>query len=355
MRSKAKDSAARGIYKRGKFYWLAQQRNRKRVFVSLETEDFAIAVQRAQEIRDRPELNAGGLLEAEIARFIAYKIQKGDFVRDTADNSKNFLAHLPRIIGNLAPFQVGGPEVTLFYNTLRMRMTESSAQTYVAHARSFFRWCHKTARLCDKNPFDSLDLPKLISVAKKEFCLPELRDKLITECPRDDLRFVLYCGFHAGLRRKEICEARPSWFHVHGSLKPILHIKKISKEDATRTGLDFFDLKDREERSIPLSGEFTTFLKGWINPDADYVLGMGKRRRKNRYRFDLRRPFEDYMKSQGCPWVTFHTMRRTFGSIQASKGTSIYLIASWLGDDVETTTKHYAHLIPAHDTLEAGL
>lgn len=343
----------RGIYKRGSVYWLRQQRNHKRVAISLETGDFAEAIQKANEIRDRPELNEGGLIEAEIARYLDHKFEKGEFTRNTKHNAEQFLAHLPRIIGNVAPHRVTLADAKRFYDALKARkMAESSAQTYVAHARSFFRWAVDVARSCEKNPFDGLELPELVQVARKEFCRPELRDKLINECTREDLKFILFCGFDEGLRRNEIVEARPSWFDLDNRL---LTITKIDARMAEAMGLDPFDLKDKEERTIPLSKPFTAFLKGWLNRDDDYCLDPGGRRGVSRYRYDPRRFFEDYMTAKKCEWVTFHTMRRTFASIQATNGTPIYTIAKWIGDDVETTQRHYGHLIPDHDLLDKGL
>jgi len=350
------DPAAKGVYPRthkGKtIYWLSYQKNHKRSWVSLETSDYATAIQRAVELRRRPELNEGGLLKDEIKRYVAFKVQKGKFSRSSEKNVPYFLNALPNMFGNIHPARITQSDAMRFYTKIRSRVLEKSAQDYVGYARAFYTWAINTARICNTNPFVGLELPKVITAARKEFCRANLRDKLIAECPRDDLRFVLYCGFHAGLRRNEIMEARPEWFDLDGRM---LHIKKISPEDAPKLGLDPFDLKDREERSIPLSKEFTAFLTCWINPKADYCLAPGVRRRKNRYRYDIRRPFEDYMEKQECSWVTMHTMRRTFASILASRGTSIYFIAKWLGDDVETTTNHYAHLAPAHDHLEKGL
>ena len=52
------------------------------------------------------------------------------------------------------------------------------------------------------------------------------------------------------------------------------------------------------------------------------------------------------MAAQKCVWVTPHVMRHTFASLLASRDGSIYKIAKWLGDGVEVTQKHYAHLLP---------
>ena len=46
----------KGVYLRGNAYRFAKQVNARRSFVSLETDDYVAAVQRAREIRDAPEL-----------------------------------------------------------------------------------------------------------------------------------------------------------------------------------------------------------------------------------------------------------------------------------------------------------
>jgi len=47
---------SKGLYLRGEIYWFAKQANGRRSMVSLETRDYAEAVQRAREILDGPEL-----------------------------------------------------------------------------------------------------------------------------------------------------------------------------------------------------------------------------------------------------------------------------------------------------------
>lgn len=77
-------------------------------------------------------------------------------------------------------------------------------------------------------------------------------------------------------------------------------------------------------------------------------------RGKSQYRHDFRRPFAQYMNARGCPWVTPHVMRRTFASLLASKGASIYKIAKWLGDHVVTTEAAYGHLYAFDSEIEVA-
>ena len=145
--------------------------------------------------------------------------------------------------------------------------------------------------------------------------------------------------FSCRLRFNEIVEAKASWFDLEAGL---LHLRK-------HQGIQF---KDGEERTIPLTKEFTVFLRtfGLHKP---YMLHPEiPARRKSVYRWDFGRPFDLYMEAQGTRWVTPHIMRHTFASLLASAGVSIYKIAKWLGDDVRTVQRHYAKLLPNDSEIE---
>jgi integrase len=73
---------------------------------------------------------------------------------------------------------------------------------------------------------------------------------------------------------------------------------------------------------------------------------------KARYRYDFRKPFEEYVRSKELDWVKPHVMRHTFASLLAIAGVSIFKIAKWLGDDVRVVERHYAHLLPQDPDVE---
>ena len=179
------------------------------------------------------------------------------------------------------------------------------------------------------NPCHEIQPVKVEKAARLSFCTKEQRDKLIGECKREDLRFVLYCGFHAGMRLQEVVEGR------------MLHLRKHEN----------MRFKDGEERSIPMTKEFHGFLKGY-GLRTPYMLRPEKKKGKSLYRYDCGSAFSTHAKNCGLDWVTPHVMRHTFASLLASAGTSIYLIAEWLGDDVRVVQKHYAKLLPLHGEIE---
>jgi integrase len=177
----------------------------------------------------------------------------------------------------------------------------------------------------------------------KDFCSEEQRDALIAACPREDLAFVLYAGFHAGLRKNEIIEARPWWFDLRNGL---LHLR------ATAT----MKFKDREERTIPLTKGFAEFLKSYGLREP-YMLRPDVKHGRNRYRYDFSRPFFDHVKTQGLEKIgqtrlTPHLMGHTFASLLVSNGVSLYKVAVWLGDDPRVVESHYARLRPRDPDIE---
>ena len=100
-----------------------------------------------------------------------------------------------------------------------------------------------------------------------------------------------------------------------------------------------------------MTNAFHAFLSnyGLLEP---FMLRPDVKPGKSIYRYDFGRPFQRHAAACGLGWVTPHVMRHTFASLLASAGTSIYLIAEWMGDDVKTVQKNYARLLPLHGEIE---
>lgn len=333
-----KDKSAVGIYLRGSVYWLNYQHSGKRIFVSLETGDYEEARTNAISIRTAPALNPGSTFEAEIDSFLAYKRRKNEFTASSAHGRQFILKAFARYVGLISAANVTLAGVQAFYDAKLSEYSASTANTYAMILRSFFNWCVITARICRHNPCASLVVAQDLGTRMRDFCTNDHRDKLIRKAPDDSLRFVLYCGFHAGLRKNEIIEARPFWFDLDAGL---LHLRKTAT----------MNFKDREERTIPLTAEFLVFLKSYGLREP-FMLKPEVKHGKNRYRYDFTRPFKEHVTKQGLPWVTPHTMRHTFASLLASAGVSLFKISVWLGDDPRVVDRRYARLKPKDPDIE---
>lgn len=321
----------RGIYLRGDVYWFGKQVNGRRTIVSLETKDYAEAVQRAQEILDRPELQPAQAFTAEIERFLKHKHETNRFSTASVDVKGYVLKQFAETVRDIPPANVTSYQCKAFYNAARARVTPSTAESYMFTLRSFFNWC-VTENLCRRNPVLEVRLDRIDRKGRTKFADLELAQKLIADAPNDDIRFVLLCGFHVGMRKLEIVEAIPEWFNLKTRTVEIR---------ATET----FRPKDRDARTVPLTDQFVEFLEGY-GLRSPFVLKPEVKHGAFRYRYDFRRPFGEYMAAQGVPWLTPHVMRHSFASICASKGIDIYRIATWLGDDVRVVQRHYAKLRP---------
>lgn len=337
MRRKLK--IGRGIYQRGNIFWLAVQKNGERHFVTLETSDPAEAVKRATEIRASLTLDAAAPLHAEVRRFVAYKVRQQEYTRSSEVTKRNkLLLFADALPPNASAAAVTTRQVQRFYDDTVARASASTALGYLMTVRAFFRWAVEVARIARQNPAKGVRIVKSLGRARKDFCDFRLRDRLVTDAPTDELRFILYCGFHAGLRFQEIVEARPFWFDVANGR---LSLRKTPT----------MNFKDREERTIPLTKEFRAFLRvyGLREP---YMLRPDVTPGRALYRYDFRVSFMGYMTKQKCPWVTPHIMRHTFASLLVSAGESIYKVAVWMGDEVATVQKHYGHLTPDDHGIE---
>lgn len=337
-----------GVYLRGKIFWYRYSFDGRQHRTSLETDDEAAAIAKAMEIRANPELAGINHLKLEIKDYIRHQAETGTFTRNSVANRTAVLNRWADDLGATEVRAITTERLQKWYAWLKQRkgepLTESTAHSYLLMVRGFFNHLVKENKVRD-NPVVGVETAKLKVGVRREFCDPALTQKLIDECPDRELRFVLYCGFHAGLRKEEIIMARPEWFNLNDGL---LHV--------TQSG--DWKPKDKEDRTIPLTRAFHEFLRhemcGTKGLPAPFIIAPAKQLGRGRYRYDFRKPFEIYMAEQKCAWVTPHVMRHTFASLLASRGVSIYKIAKWLGDGVEVTQRHYAQLLPKDDDIEKG-
>ena len=329
----------KGIYQRGNIFWYTRMVHGKRVQVSLHTDDYGEAVVKAMEIRADPFLSTAEPLRAEIDAFIDYKLAQNEYSRESADSKRYALQEFASFVNKADPSMIFSADVERFYKRLQGRVAESTAQGYITTLRSFFNRLLETRKV-RTNVVKKVKLARLDTKGRTDYCTPILRDKLIAKCKREDLKFVLFCGFHAGFRKAEIIEARPDWFDL---TKGLIHVRKTATVRP----------KDRDERTIPMTKAFKTFLKGY-GKRSPFMLHPEVPHGESRYRWDFRRPWAEYVAEHKCAEVTPHIARHTFASLLASAGVSIYKIAQWLGDDVRVVQQHYAKLLPKDADIEAA-
>ena len=175
---------------------------------------------------------------------------------------------------------------------------------------------------------------------------------LIDDAETENLKFILNCGFHAGLRKGEIMHATPDWFDLQ---RGILRVPRIDE-----IGTNRFRIKDDEPRQIPLSAPFIVFLNNFLpKVSGGYCLKNPRKRKSKTGTYDFKYPFKKFMEKHGMPKVTPHAMRHSWISELCNSGNHLpHEVAAWSGDTLETIEKHYWHkkAIPgALDETMAGV
>jgi len=335
----ARAKKIRGIYQRGNIFWFARMQNGQRTQVSLRTSDYSEAVQNAMKIIEHPFLNDSGPLQQEVEAFLAHKMRQNEYSAASVESKQYALHEFANFTAKRRVADISTLDAERFYRALQERVSESTAQGYITTLRSFFNWLVELRKI-RRNPVEGVQLARLDQKGRLLFCEPNERDRLIAKAPSDEIKFILYCGFHAGLRKNEIVEARPEWFDLE---RRALHVRPT----------DTFRPKDREARTIPLTREFQRFLRLY-GTRSPFMLRPEVSHGNARYRYDFRRPWHVFTHGQRLGWVTPHVMRHTFASLLASAGVSIYKIALWLGDDVQVVQKHYAKLSPKDEDIECA-
>lgn len=331
-----------GIYMRGAVYWLRwtpvpdgpQERQ------SLSTEDLVEAIQEADRIRrtDGPVKRAeAGECKAEIERYVAGCLAEG-LSAATMNSRKYVLQGFCEELGAITPRHISPMACERWFQA-RLQKHAHTAVSYLNQVRWWCAWLIERGVVV-RDPTAGIKVPKLKMRHRKVFLLPHDARRLLDACADNELKFALYCGLHAGMRKKEIIEARANWIDLDEGL---IHVQ------ATPT----FEPKGRDNRTIPMTEEFKAWLKKEFPPRAPFVMHPEVEHGKYRYRYDFRKAFDALVVECGLD-ITFHDLRRTFASLLVSKGVSLYKVAKWLGDTLKVVQDTYGHLIPQDDEINAS-
>ena len=339
----AQDPDAQGIYLRKKTYWLRNPVDGVRYFQNLHTHDFIKAVEAAKKLRGiRPQGKPQvGTWEKIIEKYIAEKLagvrpahlagrRLRSFRTETAPRVRSCLKVFASRSGAPTPAQVTTKQLQSYYES-RAKKSEAGARSTMATIQAFLEHIQC---LPGRVVFSHDRKPEVRLVVVPV----EISNGWIEECQREDLKYVLFCGFHAGLRRGEIMHSRISWFDLK---RRVLTIPGKERQKLPSGKSYDWKSKDGESREIPLSSGFSAFLETFLaEPKRDFCL-LSKKRSASGL-FDFRAPFQKFMKQKERPDVTRHAMRHSWITELCNSGNhSITEIAAWSGDTVETIETNY--------------
>jgi len=348
-----------GLWLRGKTYWFKIRTGDEIQSGSLHTKDLPTALERLEAQRLVLATPAeGNQIRKVMKQCTAARVRAGEIEPRTVPEIHRHIERFIEEAGLTRLSQITQGELQRVYERLqqaecrttqplvknkhkpRRPLSEQTVQKYMNSIRGFLRWCVETKKLA-YNPSEGLKMKKLRVQHKSRYCNAEQTAAIFEVCKTDELRFILFCGFHAGMRYGEIDAARPDWFDLDAGVITISpnHLWKP---------------KDKTERHVPISSDLGVFLKAYGLREP-YMLRPEKEPGKWRYRYDARKAFNALAAEAKLPWVSFHTMRHSFASRLVSSGVSIYKVAEWMGDDVRVVQKHYGHLQPDNGDIDRGL
>ena len=332
--------------KGSKFYWYRWSQAGRRYAISLKTESLDEAIKQAKEIKSGqvtpvweqglPDNLATKLVDEYVSK--AQARAKKPLRPRTAAKREYALKRILRDMGVTNISQITPQSIQEWLRSLEKKGNGKDTQrTYAMILRTFLGYLVKSKAIFP-GVLKGFDLPQGEASGRKNWVKAKDVARVISESKDPELTFILLCGFHAGLRRNEIANAKVGWFDLEAGL---LHVQNDPESG--------FILKDRENRSIQLTNEFKAFLPGFLEgKDAkEYALRATKKPGQTRdYRCDFRGLVYNHFKRLGVT-CTIHDMRRSFASNQASSGQSIYIVAKWLGDGVQVVERSYGHLSPS--------
>jgi integrase len=332
----------KGLYQRGNVWWFRYRVNGQQQFESTGEQDEARAIEAARLIRERVLLQGesepkekGLAIETAIERYIAHLKKQRLSMRYIEEGDKG-LRRWQREIGLSLMRQVTAERMQKWIDEKleKDQVKPSTIDHYLEYVRALFAYIDPRGR----NPADrqGLVLPKFKANARDAWIDEEGMDQLIGVCVDKELKYILYCGFHAGLRYDEVGMSRPEWFDLERGLLTVRCEKTLNG----------WKPKNGKERTLRLTSEFLTFLKTEYPLRSPYMIAPTVTKGDYMYRFSFRKRFDHYLHKHGFTGYTFHDLRRSFATQRAVAGFPISHIANWLGDGLQVTLQHYAKFSP---------
>jgi integrase len=359
-------SPTAGLFRRGKLWHLRfvpgpglpQQR------VALHTSNYDEAVARARVARSQPIAHLKADKKAElIEAYLADAERLGQLREVSVGNArpilKEFVKWMDAQLPDWSLADIGEKHVVGWRDEiLSSGQSPHTANTKMANLSGWLQWAVRGKKIF-ANPIRNL---KYLPTARRPRSLvvpPDVSDQLIADCPRQDLKLVLFAGFQHGLRKNEIVSMRASWVNfVEGYIEvPAQDLVELPEGRRRNGAWKRFQTKNGHGRFVPLSEQFRKFLEeeflfDWEDPTEPFLLHperVGKR-----YRWDPRKPFGLYMAKKGLPEVTMHVMRHSYITALAAAGMNAAMLSEVTGDEVRTLSKNYLHLKPTTKDLPIG-
>ena len=354
----------KGLYlKRGWYYWqppTPKGRGKRPRAIALKTQDIVEATTKAVELSEKvtlANLLSKHSFQDAVSRYIHWAEASGRQSLSTRKSSEKALIMMGNLLGNPPINTIDKATAQAVETALRsgealqtipngehkgMRGTgkkrsDATVKFYMRIFKGFCTWLTNEGMVL-KHPMEGMKHPTSKATRRAKFCTMKQRELLLEAPPSKEVEFMLMWGFFAGLRLGEMIAMEWDWLWIEGD-QGVLTVQETSN----------WKPKDRELREIPLHPRLIDFMSEWTEGDNAYVLRPDKTKWKEPplYRYNPRHAFKSHVASLGLEWVSYHTLRHSFATHLAMKGTAMSEIAGLLGDGIEVTEKHYVAYAPS--------
>ena len=122
-----------------------------------------------------------------------------EWTEDSAESKGAVLrAFASKLPAGKAAAHIAAADLQNYHDALLQRLSDTTVVGYMMAIRSFFNWSIDVRKIRRRNPMDGVKIVKTEGKARQDFADYDLRDKLISEAPNDDLCYILFAGFHWG-------------------------------------------------------------------------------------------------------------------------------------------------------------
>lgn len=215
----------------------------------------------------------------------------------------------------------------------------------------------------EKNPAERADPPKV--PYKEMHYLDEEQTREMLMCLNDEpiqYRTMIMILVYTGIRRGELCGLE--WKDIDFD-KRVMHIcrssqyigdkKIITKEPKTKSGIRHFAISDtlcrmlKEYRRWQIEQRFKAGSE-WIDTDRLFTQWNGL----PIYPDTVTDWFSKFIKRNGLPYVTLHSLRHTNATLMIAEGMDVCVVSKRLGHASSSTTLNiYAHALQSKDKVAA--
>ena len=337
----------------GYYHAVFYERGRSRKWVSLGTRQKRSAERKVVELADRylkgeydpwkDALPSSVTLTEAIEVFVQHRNDEGFRTASTRQRLRVLQRFAKAFPPEIDLGEIDLDQIRTFVQ--QKRLSEWTRRTYYARLRTFFGFCVEQG-FCERNPVNDMKAPPEPRRAINYVAPDDLHRLLIViECQagrskrEGEVRWyadIVRFAAGSGLRLGEICALK--WKDVDLGAG----IVTVRSDDVHRT-------KSGDERVVQVSPQAARVLGVWYERDRpkkqDFVF-HGPVSRELSYE-GTSRLFRKYRRLAGLPeGLTFHSLRKTYGTVLASAGVPLKTIQKMLGHaDVSITARIYADVV----------